>query len=91
MGRHRTGLCSRCQRKVAKCIKRARQMGTIPYIGTYAVKVYEYTYKHIPSLYYESSMLTQKLYFSVLQSITATARTTLCHYFQAAVYIIYHV
>ncbi|KAG5192147.1 ribosomal protein S18-domain-containing protein [Tribonema minus] len=39
MPRRRTGLCARCQRKVARTVKRARHMGAIPYIGTYGVKV----------------------------------------------------
>ena len=38
MGRKHTGLCSKCQRKVAKCIKTARQLGVLPHIGQYFVE-----------------------------------------------------
>jgi len=31
-GRKRTGLCSRHQRQAAKAIKKARQMGLMPYL-----------------------------------------------------------
>lgn len=38
LGKRHTGLCSKCQRKVAKCIKTARQLGVLPHIGQYFVE-----------------------------------------------------
>lgn len=38
LGKKVTGLCSRCQRKVAKTIKRARHMGIVPHIGNYFIQ-----------------------------------------------------
>lgn len=37
-GRYRTGLCAKCQRKVASTIKAARQMGLVPTISDYEVR-----------------------------------------------------
>jgi ribosomal protein S18 len=38
LGRRQTGLCSKCQRKVAKCVKTSRQLGILPHIGQYFVE-----------------------------------------------------
>eukprot|EP00607_Mallomonas_marina_P006449 CAMPEP_0182428542 /NCGR_PEP_ID=MMETSP1167-20130531/23100_1 /TAXON_ID=2988 /ORGANISM="Mallomonas Sp, Strain CCMP3275" /LENGTH=290 /DNA_ID=CAMNT_0024611501 /DNA_START=175 /DNA_END=1051 /DNA_ORIENTATION=+ len=38
MPRKHTGLCARCQRKVAKSIKRARHIGVVPHIGEYTIQ-----------------------------------------------------
>ena len=38
MGRKATGLCSKCQRAVAKTIKRARNFGILPRIGEYVLQ-----------------------------------------------------
>lgn len=38
MGKRHTGLCSKCQRKVAKTIKTSRQLGMLPHIGQYMVE-----------------------------------------------------
>jgi len=38
LGKKVTGLCSRCQRKVSKTIKRARHMGIVPHIGNYFIQ-----------------------------------------------------
>ena len=38
MDRKSTGLCSKCQRKVAKTVKRARNMGILPRIGEYVLQ-----------------------------------------------------
>ena len=38
MGRKGTGLCSKCQRAVAKTIKRARNFGILPRIGEYVLQ-----------------------------------------------------
>ncbi|CAM9945488.1 unnamed protein product [Hapterophycus canaliculatus] len=38
LGRYRTGLCAKCQRKVAGTVKAARQMGLVPTISTYEVR-----------------------------------------------------
>lgn len=38
LGRYRTGLCAKCQRKVARTIKASRQMGLVPTISTYEVR-----------------------------------------------------
>ncbi len=38
LGRSATGLCSKCQRKVAKAIKKARNIGVIPHIGDYIIQ-----------------------------------------------------
>lgn len=33
LGRKHTGLCAKCQRAVAKTVKRARNLGTVPHLG----------------------------------------------------------
>lgn len=38
LGRYRTGLCAKCQRKVAHTIKAARQMGLVPTVSDYEVR-----------------------------------------------------
>lgn len=38
LGRKMTGLCAKCQRQVAKTIKRARNFGILPHIGDYEVQ-----------------------------------------------------
>ena len=38
LGRKHTGLCAKCQRKVAKTIKRARNFGLIPHLGQFVVQ-----------------------------------------------------
>jgi small subunit ribosomal protein S18 len=38
LGRKETGLCAKCQRKVAKTIKRARNLGLVPHLGEYVVQ-----------------------------------------------------
>lgn len=38
LGRYRTGLCAKCQRKVASTIKAARQMGFVPTVSDYEVR-----------------------------------------------------
>ena len=38
MDRKTTGLCSKCQRKVAKTVKRARNFGILPRIGEYVLQ-----------------------------------------------------
>jgi ribosomal protein S18 len=38
MSRKKTGLCARCQRKVAKTIKRARNFGIVPHLGHYEMQ-----------------------------------------------------
>ncbi|CAN0485741.1 unnamed protein product, partial [Laminaria digitata] len=35
LGRHRTGLCAKCQRKVSGAVKAARQMGLVPTVSDY--------------------------------------------------------
>jgi len=37
MGKRLTGLCSKCQRKVAKTIKASRNFGFLPHIGDYTI------------------------------------------------------
>jgi ribosomal protein S18 len=38
LGKPLSGLCSKCQRKVAKCVKTARQLGVLPHIGQYFIE-----------------------------------------------------
>eukprot|EP00752_Nemacystus_decipiens_P002286 g2164.t1 len=38
LGRYRTGLCAKCQRKVAHTIKAARQMGFVPTVSDYEIR-----------------------------------------------------
>ncbi|CAM9444857.1 unnamed protein product [Scytosiphon promiscuus] len=38
LGRYRTGLCAKCQRKVARTVKAARQMGLVPTVSAYEVR-----------------------------------------------------
>ena len=38
LGRYRTGLCAKCQRKVARTIKAARQMGFVPTVSDYEIR-----------------------------------------------------
>ncbi|CAN0581871.1 unnamed protein product, partial [Ectocarpus sp. 12 AP-2014] len=38
LGRYRTGLCAKCQRKVAHTVKAARQMGLVPTVSDYEVR-----------------------------------------------------
>lgn len=38
MSRRKTGLCAKCQRQVAKTIKRARHMSILPHIGDYEIQ-----------------------------------------------------
>lgn len=38
LGRNRTGLCAKCQRKVARKIKAARQLGLIPTISNHEIR-----------------------------------------------------
>lgn len=38
LGRRSTGLCAKCQRKVAKTVKRARHFGLLPHLGDYNVE-----------------------------------------------------
>ncbi|CAN0138128.1 unnamed protein product [Ascophyllum nodosum] len=38
LGRNRTGLCAKCQRKVTKTIKAARQMGLIPTVSEFDIR-----------------------------------------------------
>ena len=37
LSRKESGLCSKCQRRVAKTIKRARNFGILPHLGQYEV------------------------------------------------------
>jgi hypothetical protein len=36
--RKQTGLCAKCQRQVAKTIKRARNFGILPHLGHYEIQ-----------------------------------------------------
>jgi ribosomal protein S18 len=36
--RYQTGLCAKCQRKVAKCIKQSRNLGILPHLSEFVVK-----------------------------------------------------
>lgn len=38
MGRSLTGLCAKCQRQVARTIKRSRHMGIMPHIGQFHIR-----------------------------------------------------
>jgi ribosomal protein S18 len=38
LGRKHTGLCARCQRKVAKTIKKSRNFGIMPHLGEFIIK-----------------------------------------------------
>lgn len=38
LSRESTGLCAKCQRKVSKTIKRARNLGILPRFGVYKIK-----------------------------------------------------
>lgn len=38
LARDKTGLCAKCQRKVAKTIKRSRNIGLVPHIGEYVIR-----------------------------------------------------
>lgn len=38
LGRHRTGLCAKCQRKVARTVKAARQLGLVPTVSDYEIR-----------------------------------------------------
>lgn len=40
MKRSSTGLCAKCQRHVARTIKRARNMGLMPHIGNFDIQEY---------------------------------------------------
>lgn len=38
LGRRESGLCAKCQRKVARTIRRARNFGILPHIGEYHIR-----------------------------------------------------
>lgn len=55
LGKKLTGLCSKCQRKVANSIKRARNLGLLSHLGAYRVvdadphrDAYEYNFHRSP-------------------------------------------
>lgn len=38
LGRKHTGLCAKCQRKVAKTIKKSRNFGIMPHLGEFIIQ-----------------------------------------------------
>ncbi len=61
--RKQTGLCARCQRKVAKTVKRARHFGILPHLGEFIVQ--------------DNKVSPESAYFHELQATTEFEETEL--------------